>query len=218
MWAGQAWYLCSAEVAGAVYGRWPWERWVVLVSKGAVPVRTEFGKWVELRAGEMEWGRCRSKMAARRFAVPLAGKRGAVNLADTDCFVFSQQECDKMSSSMREPAVAPGVPTGDESSDSEGEHEGPQKLIRKVSTSGQLRSKVRHVTHNALLYTLQFLCPQALLPSRAADNRCAAVLLLLALPVATIIGFCYYHCLLLFLLQMGSGLGRTLVPICIGSS
>ncbi|XP_053165327.1 diacylglycerol kinase eta isoform X2 [Hemicordylus capensis] len=30
---------------------------------------------------------------------------------------------------------------GEESSDSEGEHEGPQKLIRKVSTSGQLRSK-----------------------------------------------------------------------------
>ncbi|KAK6309592.1 hypothetical protein J4Q44_G00194730 [Coregonus suidteri] len=29
----------------------------------------------------------------------------------------------------------------DESSDSEGEQEGPQKLIRKVSTSGQLRSK-----------------------------------------------------------------------------
>lgn len=32
---------------------------------------------------------------------------------------------------------------GDESSDSDGEHEGPQKLIRKVSTSGQIRSKVR---------------------------------------------------------------------------
>ncbi|XP_019380565.1 PREDICTED: diacylglycerol kinase eta isoform X3 [Gavialis gangeticus] len=30
---------------------------------------------------------------------------------------------------------------GDESSDSEGEHEGPQKLIRKVSTSGQIRTK-----------------------------------------------------------------------------
>ncbi|KAG9349539.1 hypothetical protein JZ751_027984 [Albula glossodonta] len=32
----------------------------------------------------------------------------------------------------------------DESSDSEGEQEGPQKLIRKVSTSGQIRSKVRN--------------------------------------------------------------------------
>ncbi|XP_072914674.1 diacylglycerol kinase eta-like isoform X1 [Hemitrygon akajei] len=30
---------------------------------------------------------------------------------------------------------------GDESSDSDGEQEGPQKLIRKVSTSGQIRSK-----------------------------------------------------------------------------
>lgn len=33
----------------------------------------------------------------------------------------------------------------DESSDSDAEQEGPQKLIRKVSTSGQLRSKVRHL-------------------------------------------------------------------------
>lgn len=32
----------------------------------------------------------------------------------------------------------------DESSDSEAEQEGPQKLIRKVSTSGQIRSKVGH--------------------------------------------------------------------------
>lgn len=39
------------------------------------------------------------------------------------------------------PAAAAGP--ADESSDSEGEHEGPQKLIRKVSTSGQIRSKVR---------------------------------------------------------------------------
>lgn len=39
------------------------------------------------------------------------------------------------------PAAATGP--ADESSDSEGEHEGPQKLIRKVSTSGQIRSKVR---------------------------------------------------------------------------
>ncbi|XP_062831675.1 diacylglycerol kinase eta isoform X3 [Anolis carolinensis] len=38
--------------------------------------------------------------------------------------------------------AGPGDPAGDESSDSEGEHEGaPQKLIRKVSTSGQIRSK-----------------------------------------------------------------------------
>ncbi|KAJ6661672.1 hypothetical protein lerEdw1_013194 [Lerista edwardsae] len=36
--------------------------------------------------------------------------------------------------------LAPGP--GEESSDSEAEHEGPQKLIRKVSTSGQIRSKV----------------------------------------------------------------------------
>lgn len=44
---------------------------------------------------------------------------------------------------------AVGTVTGtgavDESSDSEPEQDGPQKLIRKVSTSGQIRSKVRHV-------------------------------------------------------------------------
>uniref|UniRef100_A0A8C1KJ67 Diacylglycerol kinase n=1 Tax=Cyprinus carpio TaxID=7962 RepID=A0A8C1KJ67_CYPCA len=38
-------------------------------------------------------------------------------------------------------AVGVSGPVVDESSDSEGEQEGPQKLIRKVSTSGQIRSK-----------------------------------------------------------------------------
>lgn len=41
-------------------------------------------------------------------------------------------------------AVA-GSGAADESSDSEAEQEGPQKLIRKVSTSGQIRSKVRRI-------------------------------------------------------------------------
>uniref|UniRef100_W5LCZ7 Diacylglycerol kinase n=1 Tax=Astyanax mexicanus TaxID=7994 RepID=W5LCZ7_ASTMX len=59
------------------------------------------------------------------------------------------------SSSRPQPLLYPGEPRGaaappgavggagpaDESSDSEGEQEGPQKLIRKVSTSGQIRSK-----------------------------------------------------------------------------
>lgn len=39
-----------------------------------------------------------------------------------------------------------GSGAADESSDSEAEQEGPQKLIRKVSTSGQIRSKVRHIS------------------------------------------------------------------------
>ncbi|XP_043334174.1 diacylglycerol kinase eta isoform X6 [Cervus canadensis] len=38
------------------------------------------------------------------------------------------------------PATVPAGP-GDDSSDSEAEQEGPQKLIRKVSTSGQIRTK-----------------------------------------------------------------------------
>lgn len=40
------------------------------------------------------------------------------------------------------PAPAAAGP-GEDSSDSEAEQEGPQKLIRKVSTSGQIRTKVR---------------------------------------------------------------------------
>lgn len=42
-------------------------------------------------------------------------------------------------------AVAEAARALDESSDSDAEHEpgAPQKLIRKVSTSGQIRSKVR---------------------------------------------------------------------------
>ncbi|KAG8452290.1 hypothetical protein GDO86_004192 [Hymenochirus boettgeri] len=80
-------------------------------------------------------------MAARQAAISPAGKREEGVLADIDWFVFSRQECDKMSGLVREQPVASGNPGGDESSDSEGEHEGPQKLIRKVSTSGQLRSK-----------------------------------------------------------------------------
>uniref|UniRef100_A0A8B9JCM6 Diacylglycerol kinase n=1 Tax=Astyanax mexicanus TaxID=7994 RepID=A0A8B9JCM6_ASTMX len=39
------------------------------------------------------------------------------------------------------PGAVGGAGPADESSDSEGEQEGPQKLIRKVSTSGQIRSK-----------------------------------------------------------------------------
>ncbi|XP_053311430.1 diacylglycerol kinase eta isoform X3 [Spea bombifrons] len=57
--------------------------------------------------------------------------------------VWDEMDCDKMSGSgvLREQQAAAGSAAGDESSDSEGEHEGPQKLIRKVSTSGQIRSK-----------------------------------------------------------------------------
>ncbi|XP_040281349.1 diacylglycerol kinase eta isoform X5 [Bufo bufo] len=90
-------------------------------------------------------------MAARRAtvpgtsALPPAARRAVGGLADTDWFLFSRQDCDKMSGSgmMRDPppGTTSGTAAGDESSDSEGEHEGPQKLIRKVSTSGQIRSK-----------------------------------------------------------------------------
>ncbi|XP_040197246.1 diacylglycerol kinase eta isoform X7 [Rana temporaria] len=91
-------------------------------------------------------------MAARRATVPgtstvpPAGRRELVGSpVDSDWFVFHRQDCDKMSGSgmMRDPpaGASSGTAAGEESSDSEGEHEGPQKLIRKVSTSGQIRTK-----------------------------------------------------------------------------
>lgn len=103
-------------------------------------------------------GGCRWKMAARRATVPgtstvpPAGRRELVGSpVDSDWFVFHRQDCDKMSGSgmMRDPpaGASSGTAAGEESSDSEGEHEGPQKLIRKVSTSGQIRTKVRHRAH-----------------------------------------------------------------------
>ncbi|KAM9320682.1 diacylglycerol kinase eta [Gastrophryne carolinensis] len=64
--------------------------------------------------------------------------------------VWDEVECDKMSGMMspRDPAASASsssgtaaTTAGEESSDSEAEHEGPQKLIRKVSTSGQIRTK-----------------------------------------------------------------------------
>lgn len=102
-------------------------------------------------------------MAAKRAAFqPLSGSRvperkGAADRAKANpqcCASPAHQEPEK------EAAAAPGIGGSgihrhvmgavggpgavDESSDSEGEQEGPQKLIRKVSTSGQIRSKVRN--------------------------------------------------------------------------
>lgn len=50
-------------------------------------------------------------------------------------------------------ALAEGARALDESSDSDAEHEpgAPQKLIRKVSTSGQIRSKVRSRRSSAVI-------------------------------------------------------------------
>ncbi|XP_041051199.1 diacylglycerol kinase eta isoform X2 [Carcharodon carcharias] len=52
---------------------------------------------------------------------------------------ISRDNRESISSLDSDKSVHPEV--GDESSDSDGEQEGPQKLIRKVSTSGQIRSK-----------------------------------------------------------------------------
>uniref|UniRef100_A0A8C7F2A5 Diacylglycerol kinase n=1 Tax=Oncorhynchus kisutch TaxID=8019 RepID=A0A8C7F2A5_ONCKI len=93
-------------------------------------------------------------MTARKAAFqPLSSSRiperkGAADRGKTNSdwsYPFSQQEPEKGQSTAGIHAHVVGAVGGsgavDESSDSEGEQEGPQKLIRKVSTSGQLRSK-----------------------------------------------------------------------------
>ncbi|MGH0118031.1 UNVERIFIED_CONTAM: hypothetical protein FKN15_047036 [Acipenser sinensis] len=99
-------------------------------------------------------------MAARRAASqPLSSSRVPERKGAAGCTkvnpewcVSTRQESEKgavtvagiVGTGMRHHPIGAtgGHVTGDESSDSEGEHEGPQKLIRKVSTSGQIRSKV----------------------------------------------------------------------------
>lgn len=98
-------------------------------------------------------------MTARKDAFqPLSSSRiperkGAADRGKTNpdwSYPFPQQEPEKGPSTTGIHAHVVGAAGGsgavDESSDSEGEQEGPQKLIRKVSTSGQLRSKVRKDT------------------------------------------------------------------------
>lgn len=83
-----------------------------------------------------------SRFQERRAAVDQAK-------ANPDCFCpSSRQEPEKGPASAvgihaHVVGAVAGSGAADESSDSEAEQEGPQKLIRKVSTSGQIRSKVR---------------------------------------------------------------------------
>lgn len=103
--------------------------------------------------------------------IPAERKGAAERLHNPECCASSPQEPEKPAAS------APGLPAlgavggsgpvVDESSDSDGEQEGPQKLIRKVSTSGQIRSKVRHV--------VSYLKPVS----------CVCVLLFVSRPVST---------------------------------
>ncbi|XP_016419563.1 diacylglycerol kinase eta [Sinocyclocheilus rhinocerous] len=77
--------------------------------------------------------------------IPAERKGAAERLHNPERCASSPQEPEKPAASASGLPVlgAVGVsgPVVDESSDSEGEQEGPQKLIRKVSTSGQIRSK-----------------------------------------------------------------------------
>lgn len=92
-------------------------------------------------------------MTARRAAVePLCGspwlaeRRGTVARAHRGSALPHQEP--RGAAATQHSSAGSGAAGGsggvDESSDSEGEQEGPQKLIRKVSTSGQIRSKVSH--------------------------------------------------------------------------
>ncbi|ROL54925.1 Diacylglycerol kinase eta [Anabarilius grahami] len=78
--------------------------------------------------------------------IPVERKGAAERVHNPECCDSSPQEPEKPAAS---PSGLPAMgavggsgPVVDESSDSEGEQEGPQKLIRKVSTSGQIRSKI----------------------------------------------------------------------------
>uniref|UniRef100_A0A8D0GT22 PH domain-containing protein n=1 Tax=Sphenodon punctatus TaxID=8508 RepID=A0A8D0GT22_SPHPU len=112
--------------------------------------------WVPVAAASSS-----SLLCAASSSSPGRGAGAAARAQPDSCvFSLSRQESGKMAGaetemsgagiqqqqpvSPQQPSggAAPGtVGPGDESSDSEGEHEGPQKLIRKVSTSGQIRSK-----------------------------------------------------------------------------
>ncbi|KAM5288056.1 diacylglycerol kinase eta [Ctenodactylus gundi] len=79
---------------------------------------------------------------------PAPGARGAAR--EEPGGAVSPQEPERMAGAggQHHPPGAAGAASaaasagpGEDSSDSEAEHEGPQKLIRKVSTSGQIRSK-----------------------------------------------------------------------------
>uniref|UniRef100_A0A9J7XR47 Diacylglycerol kinase n=1 Tax=Cyprinus carpio carpio TaxID=630221 RepID=A0A9J7XR47_CYPCA len=77
--------------------------------------------------------------------IPAERKGAAERLHNPERCASSPQEPEKPAASASGlpalGAVGGSGPVVDESSDSEGEQEGPQKLIRKVSTSGQIRSK-----------------------------------------------------------------------------
>lgn len=118
-------------------------------------------------------------MTARRTAfhplsssrIPAERKGAAERVHNPECCDSSPQEPEKPAATpLGLPAVGavggPGPVVVDESSDSEGEQEGPQKLIRKVSTSGQIRSKVRH----AVSYPKPVLCV-LLFMSRPVSRR-----------------------------------------------
>ncbi|XP_070831384.1 diacylglycerol kinase eta isoform X4 [Chaetodon trifascialis] len=86
-------------------------------------------------------------MTARRDASRLQERKGAADRAKANpdwSYPSPRQEPEKGTASGVHAHVvgaAAGSGAADESSDSEAEQEGPQKLIRKVSTSGQIRSK-----------------------------------------------------------------------------
>lgn len=98
------------------------------------------------------------EMTAKRYLPqprnnpPLQERKGAADRAQANpCWFYPtpRQEPEKGPASAAgihaHVVGAAGSGPADESSDSEAEQEGPQKLIRKVSTSGQIRSKVRRI-------------------------------------------------------------------------
>uniref|UniRef100_A0A671YB40 Diacylglycerol kinase n=1 Tax=Sparus aurata TaxID=8175 RepID=A0A671YB40_SPAAU len=64
-----------------------------------------------------------------------------ISRAGTVGFLYAVEPIPTVPRNATSPVPVAGSVAADESSDSEAEQEGPQKLIRKVSTSGQIRSK-----------------------------------------------------------------------------
>ena len=100
----------------------------------------DHGRWRQLGAGLRRSGRAQQLTTAPRGA--------AVSLQESERMAGAGSQHHPQGVAGGAVAGASAVsPTaagpGEDSSDSEAEQEGPQKLIRKVSTSGQMRTKVR---------------------------------------------------------------------------
>lgn len=96
---------------------------------------------------DASWRLCASRLPQRGRDLEGTWKGHRHIMANTDCFCPQEPEKAEDRSCAtgvhaRVLGAAASSSAAEESSDSDAEQEGPQKLIRKVSTSGQIRTKV----------------------------------------------------------------------------